>query len=389
MLQFNLCRSVIIVKIQKSSKVRQSGIELLRILLMLQVVFLHVCLYGEYSSMAKHNFSPLHKALYYLIFLSSRCPVYVYIVIFGYFSVTSNKTLRDLKSKFLKTYLPMIFYSLSIPVLGQILGLWQLGNITKVRMFFPFLSRVWYFMTLYLLVLVLSPFINKSLTAISKKQYTHLVVILFFMFSLWTSFAQLEQTHNVIRLDNIFDVYGGKSLYGFVYMYVLGGYLRLHVPCNNKAKFRYLLAFAALTFVNAVLCKFVYSYSDISSVNNNPFVVLQGLCLVLFFRDLKFKSKTVNFIASANLGVYMIHEHFLVRDKIWNDWLEVLHHKSFYSTPLYPIKILLICLTVFAVCGMIEKIRCCIFKSVETIIAKIYTSKAFYYINKKNNRQTS
>ena len=354
----------------KKTKVRQSGIELLRILMMLQVIFLHICLYGGYSSIAKHNLSGIHKAVFYLVYLSSRCPVYVYILIFGYFSVSSNKTLDSIKGKIAKIYLPMLFYSLVIPFIGRIFGLWRLSNIEKVRAFFPFTSRIWYFMTLYLLVLILSPFLNKTLTALSKKEYTRLVIILFLMFSVWTVFAQLDQTNSIIRLNKIFD-YDGKCLYGFVYMYVLGGFLRLHIPCHKKAQYRYLFVFALLTLINAALCKFINGYSVISTKNNNPFVVLQCVCLVLFFRDLKFKSKVINCIAAVNLGVYMIHEHFLVRNKIWNDLFGFLSEKSFYKSNTYPFIILLICLSVFTACGIIEKVRVRLFKGVSTIIKVI------------------
>lgn len=338
--------------------------------MMLQVIFLHICLYGGYSSIAKHNLSGFHKAVFYLIFLSSRCPVYVYILIFGYFSVSSNKTLDSIKGKIAKIYLPMLFYSLSIPFLGQIFGLWQLNSIEKARAFFPFTSRIWYFMTLYLLVLILSPFLNKTLTALSKKEYTRLIIILFLMFSVWTLFAQLDLTSKVIRLNKIFDT-DGKCLYGFVYMYILGGYLRLHIPCSKNVQYRYLFAFVFLTLINAALCYFIDGYSNISSHNNNPFVVIQSACLLLFFRDLKFKSKVINYIAAVNLGVYMIHEHFLVRNKLWHDWFGCLSEKSFYRSNTYPFKILLICLTVFTVCGIIEKVRVLFFKCLNNLFRKL------------------
>lgn len=353
------------------AKTRKSGIELLRILLMLMVIFIHVCVYGGYTNIAVHYLSFPEKAFYHLAYLSSRCCVYVYIVVFGYFSVTSNKTLGALKGKIAKVYLPMLFYSILIPFLGQTLGLWQLNTIEKVRAFFPLTSRIWYFMTLYVLVLILSPFLNKALTALSKKEYTQLVVILFLLFSVWTVFSQLEQTGDVIRLDKIYDVLNGKSLYGFVYMYILGGYLRLHVPCHDKARVRYLILFAILTVINVLLCRYVYSYSSISTDNNNPFAVLQGLCLVMFFRDLKFRSKAINYIASVNLGVYMIHEQFLVRNKIWHDWFSFLHKKSFYSSWLYPFKIILICITVYVVCGLIEKARTWLFAGIKALFMKV------------------
>ena len=360
----------------KTVKMRESGIELLRILMILQVIFLHVCSHGGYRSMA-HNFSTLHKIAFNIIFLSSRCPVYVYILIFGYFAVTSNKTLGSIKSKIARIYLPMLFYSISIPFIGQLLGLWQLNDTQVTKSFFPFLSRTWYFLTLYLLVLILSPFVNRALTALSKKEYTQLVVILFLVFTVWTSLAQFKQTSDIIHLNHIFDP-EGKSLYGFLLMYVLGGYLRLHVPSHEKARYRYLVAFVALTLINVTLCQFIDGYSKISGFNNNPFAVLQCLCLLMFFRDLKFKSRVINYIASVNLGVYMIHVQYLIRNKLWYDWFGFLHDKSFYIPRTYPFKIILICVIIFIACGIIERLRVWLFKGVSILYRKISAYKRQY-----------
>ena len=86
---------------KNQTKMRDSGIELLRIILMLQVVFLHVCDYGGYTKTAVHAGGSL-EYIYKFLWLSSRCPVYAYILIFGYFSVTSCKTISSLKPKVLK-----------------------------------------------------------------------------------------------------------------------------------------------------------------------------------------------------------------------------------------------------------------------------------------------
>jgi len=107
----------------RGKKTRDSGIELLRIILMLQVIFLHVCTYGGYYDTATEIGGSV-EFIHRIIWLCCRCPVYVYIVVFGYFSVTSNKTLGSIKGKILKMYLPMYFYSVAIPFLGELFGLW-------------------------------------------------------------------------------------------------------------------------------------------------------------------------------------------------------------------------------------------------------------------------
>lgn len=354
----------------QGKKTRDSGIELLRIILMLQVIFLHVCTYGGYNKTAIEiggSVEFIHK----LIWLCCRCPVYVYIVIFGYFSVTSNKTLDSIKGKILKMYLPMYFYSVAIPFVGELFGLWTLTDVNKQRAFFPLTSKIWYFMTLYMLVLVLSPFINRCLTKLSRREYTQLIVILFLIFSIWTLFAGLPETKSVIRLDKVIsETSGGKSLYGFIYMYILGGYLRLHVKPHGGPKARYLIVYFALALINLALWYFVDGYGKVVSYNSNPFSVIQGICLVLFFRELHFKSRAINHIAGLNLGVYMIHEQYLARNLIWDKF--DFHPKWIYHSHIkYLAKIAIACVVVFVICALIEQIRVYLFAGVKFTYQKI------------------
>lgn len=355
--------------LQKTHKVRESGIELLRILMMLQVIFLHVSDYGKYTDMGRNHLGTIDSAVYWMLWLMSRCPVYVYIVIFGYFSVTSNKTMGSIKSKILRTYLPMLFYSVTLPFLGAAIGLWELTPEQMISAFLPVLSGTWYFMTLYLIVLILSPFINRCLTNLQKKEYTILVLILFAMFSIWTMLEGIAPIDRVLNLNKIFLTDDGKGLYGFIYMYILGGYLRLHIKSYDKAKLRFLVAFVGLAVVNTALVYFIPPYREVVAYNDNPISVIQGVCLVLFFRDLKFKSKIINYIAAFNLGVYMIHEQPFVREFIWDKVFPMTQHTAFYDVaiPIYLAKIALICVIIYAVCACIDQIRQWIFKGIEHI----------------------
>lgn len=346
-----------------SKKVRESGIELLRIMLMLQVIFLHVCTKGHYSEFARGHLGPRHELFYWFIWLMCRCPVYLFILISGYFSVTSNKSLGAIQKKTVNTYLTMLFYSISIPVIGWIFGLWNLSTANIIRMFTPFASRAWYFMTLYLIVLFLSPFLNACLINLSKKDYTILVIFCSVIFSILPMATRIKPFSEVVNLEQVVTSEGGKGLYGFLYMYILGGYLRLHVKSYDKAKIRYLLMFLLINIINVFLRYSVPVYRTTVGTNDNILIILEGVCLVLYFRDLKFHSQVINRIASYTLGVYMIHEHLLLRKVIWNQIFAVTQTKAFYTTYKYPIKIFLICIAIFAGCSLIEQVRVWIFET--------------------------
>lgn len=351
--------------------VRESGIELLRIFMMMQVIFLHVCSknMGMYTPIAT-ELGGKQLLLYEFFYYMSRCPVFVFLLVSGYFSVTSNKTLASIRPKLLKTYLPMLFYAISIPFVGWALQLWTPSTTQIVRAFFPALNRTWYFMTLYLLVLILSPFINRCLVSLSKREYTCLVGILLFLFSVMTILVKIKGINQIVGLDQIIKTQGGKGLYGFTMMYIIGGYLRLHVKPYNKAKLRFLFAFLVLGCINIGLIHTVPGYKSAAIDNENLFAVLQCICLLLFFRDLKFKNRVINYIAASCLGVYMIHEHPLVRNFIWGTIFPMTREPSFYSTWYFPIKILLIVLAIFFGCVLLDQVRVYFFKLIDYLIAK-------------------
>ena len=355
-------------------KVRESGIELLRIILMLQVIFLHVCTKGQYSSFGRGHLGEWHELFYWCIWLMCRCPVYLYFLISGYFSITSNRTLGDIKGKALRIYMAMLFYSILLPLIGWIFGWWEMTWKTVMMMFFPNITRVWYFMTLYLIVLFLSPYLNKCLTKISKKEYGMLVGFLMILLSILPMLTRFEPFASVVNLEQIVSTDGGKSLYGVIFMYILGGYIRLYVKTHEKAKLRYLAAFIGLLCINVTLRYVVPGYKSTVGTFDNCFIILQGISLFLFFRDLHFKSVIVNQIAALNLGVYMVHEHLLFRWIIWDDIFPITREKSFYMTWKYPIKIFLICVAIFTGCAIIEQIRVWIFSGVNTAV-RVYKDK--------------
>lgn len=338
---------------------RESGIELLRIILMLQVVFLHLGRYGEYSTHAI-DIGGIETFVYYVMMFMSRTSVYVYIVLVGYFCVSSksNQNLRSVMQKVKKMYLPMLFFSLVIPVIMWGTGQEEFSVTELIKAFLPLLSRTWYFMTLYIIVLVLSPFINRCLNNLSKREYTFLVGLLFFILSIWNMVANMEPLDEIFNVSSVVDTQDGKSLYGFVFMYILGGYLRKFVKSYERPRLRYLAVFFALAVANSLMVYLIPHYKDVVYANDNPLCVIQGVCLLLFFHDIKFKSRVVNHIAILNLGVYMIHEHPMVREFIWNKVFAFTHNEAFYSSfPLYVFEGLGICLVIFTACALLEQVR--------------------------------
>lgn len=357
-------------------KVRDSGVELLRIILMLQVIYLHVSAYGKFGSI-NLELGGLHALSYWVHQTLSRCPVYVFVLISGYFSVTSKATMKTIWPKAKTVYLSAIFYSLTITLLILVTGIANVGELDVIKSFFPLTSRTWYFISAYLLVFVLSPVINLALTKLSKEDYRILLIVLFFLFSIWQIAANVEPLKQVISVNSVIEATKGRGLYGFMFMYIIGGYVRLHVKPEEKPAWKYLALYVGLALLDIAIVYAVKgvpvleNYRKIVNFNNAPIAILQGVCLLLFFRTVHFKSKFINKVSSHNLGVYMIHEHWLMRGVLWNKIFAATQNPAFYASPFHLVKIYGIILVIYVVCIVIDMCRELIFNCIGKIYKKL------------------
>ena len=122
----------------------------------------------------------------------------------------------------------------------------------------------------------------------------------------------------------------------------------------------YLLGFLGLGLVNVIM---VYTYPDMGietviTYNDNPLVVLQCICIFRTFERLDLSklpriSSVINYISAGNLGVYMIHEHPIIRYVIWSR-LFTTDSLTFYTEEHYLLIFILIIILVYSGCWMID-----------------------------------
>ena len=365
-------------------KKRRSNIELLRILMMLQIIFLHISDYGDYTEIA-NELGGRTELIYWLVWLMNRCPVYVFVVIMGYFLSTTGDEFNV--KRILKVYQPMWFYSVAIPVICCIVSPKRVSGEYCIKAFIPFLSRTWYFMTLYILVLIISPYLNRMIDGLDRKRFLMLIGICFFLFSIWQPLSMLEPFEGIIGTKKILFTQGGKSLYDFIYMYILGAFLRkYHIFSNHENipdksiwnnPLVYLSGFILMGLINLLIVN-VYPDQGIESIigyNDNPVVVLQCVLLFRTFEKLDLSrfpklGNVINYISAGNMGVYMIHEHPLIRPLIWDE-IFATYDIEFYSHHLYLLKFLMIMLIVYFTCWSIDWMRKMCAKFISKFLTKI------------------
>ncbi len=357
-------------------KKRQSGIELLRIILLIQIVFLHISEYGGYHG-ASFELGGRQRLLYLAQWLLCRCPVPLLFMINGYFSVEKKLEIKNTLKKGFHVHNTMLFYSISITAFCIIAGTagWNIEGLKDIdkfdvgRAFFPFFNRTWFFMTDYLLVMFLSPYLNMLLSQLSKKQYGLLVGVLFFVFTIWTNLTRIENVNEIFALGQVVVNEAGKSLYMSVFLYILGGYVKKFVREKQGLDILPLFVFFALWIINLLLTCHAQWYEKLYKQSDNPIVIIQCVLLILFFRSLHFSSNIVNTIARSNIAVYLIHENPLMRSIIWEQF-PFLKTTEFYEQNFFIYLSIVwgICIGIYAACNLIDQIRLCILRLFKKLI---------------------
>ena len=364
---------------------RASNYELLRIVSMFFIALYHTIHHGN---LINNCTNPALKTIFEIIMLILVVHVNSFVLVSGYFQS---------KSKFKQSKLWSIinanwFYKAVIAILFSYLGITTFTTIEMFMNLFPLNLQDYWFINPYLIIYCLSPFLNKFIDSIKKNDYQKLLLFLFIILSFLPYITGDRIYHN-----------DGFTLYNFVILYLIGGYLRKY-PLKESYIFKRLSnnAFQASMILIFILCVIInYSFNQTANIllgqnslfdlfghgiihmtraYSNPLIMIQSVAYFTFFSTLNIKSKFINKLSSATLGVYFIHDNKYVREKIYK-WIGI--DQPVISSYKYVLYALLTALLIYITCSIIELIRQLIFK----VISKLKISRKIresYYNYIKN-----
>lgn len=334
---------------KNSLAVRDSNMELLRILCMFGIVLNHFAIYPPW------DFGGIvisfNKLLIQILLIFGKLGVNCFILISGYFMI--RKTSRRVSS-ILKIWLQILFYSLLIPVVFSVFHLHRSGTLEWIWAFLPLISEKWIFATYYFVLMIFSPYLNSFLNSLDRKQYK---TLLLFMMILWCVIPTFTN-----RYMGSGDA-SGEGFVWFIVMYSVGGYIRRFGNNIKSWKNIYIFIVVAFLFYICTVVALDLLSVKIPAVRGHevyfrgaqkiPQVVLSVSVFVLFTKLNLGKNKAVNLIASATFGVYLIHSHPYVRAYILEHHFDPL----LVSSPALALYALLIPVGVYAVCTVIDLLR--------------------------------
>ena len=352
---------------EKKEKKRMSNFELLRIIAIIIILISHFNFFSGLSG----NFESV--TVNSILTYSLRIGVvanYIFIILTGYFLVESKPNYK----KIIKLLLEMFFYSILILLVLLIFNKNLINSQSIIKSLLPIFFGNW-FLIYYILLFIFTPFLNEFVRNTSQKT---LKTLIFIMISI------------LVVLTFSKNLWNYNYHFFFIVAYFVGAYLKLYCKNsfkNNKKIIAVLVLSSLFTLISTIVLQYIGFKFNISylvdksdyfirnSYSIFPFLI--AISLVLLFRNIKINyCPIINRIATSVLGIYLIHENFLLRNIIWKSFLPITFNINSGFLPIYMIgKVLL----VFSICLIVDQLRILLLGKIE----ENFSNKIYSLIRKK------
>lgn len=373
-----MSRNVFLKKEENKLPGRLANLELLRCVAMLMVVALHYL--GKGNLLVDLRAGELNGAERAAWLLESFCivAVNVYMFISGYFLCTSSFK----PSRIVRLWLQVWVYSVGIGVLGASAGV-MAGTVVDTHFFltllFPVSMGHYWFMTAYLFLYLLLPFVGTAVLRMNRQQLGTALFFLLFTFCIVKSVLPLRfemdrQGYDCLWYLCVFLTAAYVRRFGFSLLerrwfgpVLYGGGCVLLFLMTFLLRGIYLKTGSLDTMI-----QFGMEYNHIL-----PFLAAVGL-FACFYR-LKIGGRAamlINRVAPYTLGVYLLHENLGLR-YTWQKWLgaeqaaEAMHKGGVGAVGLLFFWTAMAAAVVF-ICGILaDVVRKCVFDLLHRVLGKM------------------
>ncbi len=320
---------------------RNSNMELLRILITLFVIILHYNNKNNGKAFVYAEALPDQYRMLAILEMVAICAVNVFVLISGYFMCNSSKA--DV-TKVIRLYLDVIFLGAIRYLLNCVLKTASFSYVNLLRSMIPLCWYVAVYSGLYLL----SPYLNRVTRNLNKAQFRTMLLVFLTVCSVWPSALELITAITGMKLTSLCPLGtqgsgAGYTIIHFIMMYFLGAYLKLHPVEKRKYSWALALLVYCVCSVLLVLYSDIYWAGALSYCN--PLVIIQATALFQLFQSFHLKNRWVNQIAGCSFGVYLLHgtffRYFPIQSHVTgNPWL-------------IPFRVVWTAVIIYAICAVI------------------------------------
>lgn len=338
---------------------RQSNIELLRVVAMIMVLGVHTFVAPE--AMRLDTLTP---RVAFDFFKESACisSVNLFVLISGYFGI---------KWKF-KSFCSLVFQLVFFNLFGwAICVIFGHRTVSLCALGLGWFTG-WWFTTIYLGLYLIAPVLNAYTEKITLRQ------LFLFLFAFY-----VYQTASQQWASNSFDA--GYSIMSFFGLYLTGRLLSM-IDLKQFKWFKFEKLLTLWVGITILICIETLLYvifrhrggADIQGsvfgmTYNNPLVILQSVICFCIFLTLRFTSEVVNWFACSALSIYLLHMHPGWKLEFYDLAESLYSHNVFLH---YILQLALIVSVVFAAV-LIDKVRVLCFEWGYPIILKSLKKQRF------------
>lgn len=338
---------------------RNYGIDVARILAILLVVAVHVLGAG-----CAFPVTPFGMLVASVVDALAFAGVNLFALISGYVGVTGRATFRKWLSLYLQVWVTCGFITIVMRMFG-----FGLTSIDVKHVVEPvFTSAYWYF-TAYTGLFVFMPILNAGLLSMDAKMRVKTSFVLVLVFSVLTMFARTD----VLNLNQ------GYSVLWLIALYSLGAVSRLaRIDLRRRLYVVLAVLGTGVTAIQIGLCR---AYPAIEArldgyllfkSYTSPTVLLTAWSLLMLCANIKVEGEKLQrlilYFSGCAFGVYLIHVHPIVFNEVWRGsftWMSKIDNPV-----LWAVILVLLVLTIFVLCSIVESLRRFIFALVRRGVYK-------------------
>ena len=277
---------------------RESNIELCRLTCMFYIVVFHLFIHNK----------EVTGDLYYTRALTTlfSIGVPVFVLISGYFGI--RRSVKGL----LNIIAQVVFYCLIAVLLCFFVFHQSVTTDNILGIIFPITKTQYWFVSSYLLLYILSPYLNRLLDKLERFEFVGFLVTLTFSVCYWGG---------VMKGPNS----GNRSILLFVFLYSIGRFIKLYYPKAESISLYFkkpwviyivvmILFFLVETCSPTMIARginwIVYPYNSI---------VLIFFAILFFysFKSINIQNERINYIAKSTFAIYLIHGQSIVSSHRW------------------------------------------------------------------------
>ncbi len=286
-------------------KVRDSNMELLRLVAMFLVLVVH----ANFRALPVPGMTHVHNnpSSAFLMFMTEAFSIYavdLFVLLSGWYGIHFKvKRLGELLFQ-------VLFFGLFAIGVCAIFAPEELRHDVLSRLFIVGLNDYW-FIKAYVALYLLSPVLNAYVEKASARQFGWLLVG-FYAFQFIFGWAY-ESTRWLVA---------GYSLPSFIGLYLLARYTRLHPikmwKLNRWWDLAIYLAIVAFLTIAMFVIKQHAGRGGALYFYICPLVIMGAMHLLLFFSKFTFQSRVINWLALSAFGAYLTQSSSFIGDRFYD-----------------------------------------------------------------------